>query len=114
MSRVSATDGTYAATVSPSVYATAFRISPSDSTPARRQRITVTVVTGEALKKSPYLAVYQPGVSGWGVSMSKVSSTTYRATITLRSGSAGTMRLKVIGVDSKGGRNATYLSLPIS
>ncbi len=112
-SRVTATDGTYAATVAPSVYAIGFRIAPSDATPARGQKITVTVITGETLKKNPYLAVYQPGMAGWGVTMSKVSSTTYKATISLKPGSAGPMKFKVVGYDTKGGRNETYLSLPL-
>ncbi|HLA16819.1 MAG TPA: FlgD immunoglobulin-like domain containing protein [Candidatus Limnocylindrales bacterium] len=114
MSRVTATDGTYTATVQPSVYAIGFRISPSDTTPARGQKVTVTVISGEALSKNPYLAVYQPGVAGFGATMLKVSSTTYKVTITLKSGSAGTMKFKVVGYDTKGGRNETYLSLPIS
>ncbi|HEY4632786.1 MAG TPA: FlgD immunoglobulin-like domain containing protein, partial [Candidatus Limnocylindrales bacterium] len=113
LSRVTATDGTYGATVQPSVYPIAFRIAPSDTTPARGQKITVTVITGEALKKNPYLAVYQPGVGGWGVTMSKVSSTKYKVTIRLKSGSVGTMTFKVVGYDTKGGRNQTYLRLPI-
>jgi flagellar hook assembly protein FlgD len=113
MSRVTATDGTYTATVSPGVHAAGFRMSSSDATPARGQRITITVVTAEALKKRPYLAVYQPGVKGWGVTMSRVSSTTYRVTIRLKAGSTGTVKFKAAGIDSKGGRNQTYLRLPI-
>jgi flagellar hook assembly protein FlgD len=113
VSRVTATDGTYESTVTPGVYATAFRMSSNDSTPARGQRITITVVTAEPLKKAPYLAVYQPGVKGWGVSMSRASTSTYRVTIKLKSGSTGTVKFKVAGVDSKGGKNQSYLRLPI-
>jgi hypothetical protein len=88
-------------------------MSSSDATPARGQRITITVVTAEALKKVPYLAVYQPGVKGWGVTMSKASTSTYRVTIRLKSGSTGTVKFKVVGIDWKGGRNQSYLRLPI-
>jgi hypothetical protein len=37
----------------------------------------------------------------------------YRATLTLRSGRTGTMRLRVSGYDAKGGGQASSLLLPL-
>ena len=101
-SQVRATDGTNVAVQRAPVVADAFRFVLSDSTPARRQRITVTVVTPESLSKNPTLAFFQPGIGAWTVSTHKVSSTTYRATVTLRSSGVGTLRIRANGYDSAG------------
>jgi flagellar hook assembly protein FlgD len=100
-STVTATDGTYSVTQRSSVVADAFRISPSDTTPARGQRLTVTLYSAEPLKKNPTLAVTQPGYATWSVSTSRVSSGVYRATVTLRSGGSGTpLALRANGYDA--------------
>jgi flagellar hook assembly protein FlgD len=110
---VTATDGTYAATQRVSVTADAFRISASDATPRRGQKLTVTAVSAEALDGAPRLKVYQPGRSAWAVTMKKVESRVYRVTIELRSGSTGTLRLRVSADDDRGGTQSSSLSLPI-
>jgi flagellar hook assembly protein FlgD len=110
---VRATAGDLAATQRVSVRADAFNIAPSDATPARRQRITVTITSAEALAAAPRLAVYQPGISAWTVATTKVASGVYRVTITLRASSTGTVRLKAYGKDSGGRLQATNLTLPL-
>jgi flagellar hook assembly protein FlgD len=100
---VRATDGAdLGAVQAVAVLADAFRIAPSDTTPGRGQRITVTATTAEALAAAPRLRVNQPGRSGWSVAMTRVSSGVYRATITFRSGPTGTTRLTVYGKDAAG------------
>jgi hypothetical protein len=112
-SLVRATDGTLAASQAVAVVADAFKVSTSDATPGRKQRITVTATTAEVLEARPRLAVYQPGIAVWRVSMSKVSSGVYRVTITLKSSHAGTLRLRVYGTDDDGGSQASNLYLPL-
>jgi hypothetical protein len=110
---VTAGDGSIEVTQSAAVTAAAFRITVSDSTPARGQRIKVTAVSGEALSRAPRLRVYQPGIGAWTVTMKKKATRVYKVTITLRSSSTGTLRLRVIGID-KGGRKQSsnrYLAL---
>jgi flagellar hook assembly protein FlgD len=110
---VTATDGTLAVTGRVSVVADAFATRSSDTTPARRQRITITTTSAENLKAAPKLRVYQPGVAGWTVTMTKVATRVYRVTITLKGGSAGTVRFKVSGTDSGGRSQSSVLALAI-
>jgi flagellar hook assembly protein FlgD len=112
-SQVRATDGTHVAVQRVAVVADAFRFVLSDSTPARRQRITVTVVTPEGLSKNPSIAFYQPGIGVWSVSTSKVSSTTYRATVTLRSSSTGMLRIRASGYDTSGRSQWASVYVPL-
>ena len=110
---VHATDGTLAASQAVAVVADAFKVSTSDASPGRKQRITVTATSAEALDARPRLAVYQPGIAVWRVTMSKVSSGVFRVTITLKSSHAGTLRLRVYGSDDDGGSQASNLYLPL-
>jgi flagellar hook assembly protein FlgD len=99
---VRATDGTNTAIQRVPVVADAFRFVLSDSTPARGQRITITAVTAETLSKNPRITIYQPGIGSWSVSTTKSTTTTYKATVTLRSSKTGTMRIRASGYDSNG------------
>jgi flagellar hook assembly protein FlgD len=112
-SEVRVTDGTSTAVQRATVVADAFRFVVSDVTPARGQRITVTLVTPEALSANPRIAVYQPGISTWAVGTTKVSSTTYRATFTLRSSRTGTLALKAYGTDTNGHSQRSFRYLPL-
>ena len=63
---MTATDGTLGTTQRASVVADAFRITVSDTTPARGQRLTVTATSAENLDTAPRLRVYQPGIRATG------------------------------------------------
>jgi flagellar hook assembly protein FlgD len=110
---VTATDGTFTSTQTVAFVADAFRISTTDATPTRGQRITVSAVTAEALDTTPSLRIYQTGITDWGVTMTRVDSRTWKATITLKSSSAGTLRLKVTAKDSTGASQFSNLVLPL-
>ena len=112
-STVVATDGTISITQRVAVMAEAFRISSSDTTPGRRQSITVRATTAEPLRAAPRLSVFQPGLAGWSVAMKLSSSGTYAAVITLRPSSTGTVRLKVSALDAGGRLQVSYLVLPL-
>ncbi len=112
-SAVTATDGTTAITQRVAVVADAFRIVASDTTPGRRQRFTVTAFSAESLGATPRLTVFQPGISAWSVAMVRSSSGVYVATITLKSSSTGTLRLKVSAPDSAGRAQYANLNLPL-
>ena len=111
--QVRATDGTHVAVQRVAVVADAFRFVLSDSTPARGQRITVTVVTAETLSKNPRITIYQPGIGSWSVSTTKSTSTAYKATVTLRSSSSGTMRIRASGYDANGRSQGASVSFPL-
>ncbi len=91
----------------------AFQMSVSDTTPARGQKVTVTATSAEPLKAAPRLYVLQPGKANWSVLMTK-SGTTYKATVTLKTGGGtGTMTFRIYGDDTGGGRNRSDLALPL-
>ncbi|HEY3334334.1 MAG TPA: FlgD immunoglobulin-like domain containing protein [Candidatus Limnocylindrales bacterium] len=112
-SEVRATGATNSAVQRAAVVADAFRFVVSDSTPGRGQRITVTIVTPEALSKNPRISFYQPGIDRWSVATTKVSSATYRATVTLRSSKTGTLRVRAYGYDTNGRAQAASIYLPL-
>lgn len=112
-SQVVATSALSTQTLRVAVVADAFKVAVSDTTPARGQTITVTATTAESLGTTPRLAVIQPGIAAWSVSMYRVSSGVYRVSVRLRSSSTGTLRLKVYATDSYGRAQYTNLSLPL-
>jgi flagellar hook assembly protein FlgD len=99
---VEATDGAVVASESVAFVADAFLVKPSDTTPRRGQRITITLTSAAPLAANPRVSIYQPGVTAWGVSTVRLSSTTYQATIRLRSGHTGTVTYKATGRDTAG------------
>ncbi len=103
LSYVTAGDGSVVVAQSVAFEADAFLIKPSDATPERGQTITVTVTSAEPLSTRPRLSVYQPGMAAWSATLSRVSGSTYRATIKLRTGAAaGSVSFKVSGLDVAG------------
>jgi flagellar hook assembly protein FlgD len=108
---VQATNGTQTAVQRAKVLAAAFRISVSDSTPRRGQRIRVTVISAEPLSTRPRLAISQPGRTTWRVTMTKVSKYKYRVTIRLKPSGTGKLRLRVYARDTLGNKQATTRNL---
>lgn len=113
-SRVFATDGVNGVTQAAKLAVDAFRVSLSDSTPARGQQITVTVVTTEPLRAAPRLAITQPGRAPVSVATARLSASTYRATLRLSSaGGTGALAVRVTGYDTDGGYNRSSFAYPI-
>jgi flagellar hook assembly protein FlgD len=114
-SHVSATDGDLTASQTVGFEMNAFAITSSTQKPKRGRSITIRAKPAEPLGGSVTMTISQPGKASWTVKMSKLSTGTYRATVTLKTGgSAGTLKISVQAKDSKGGRNKTYLKLPLS
>jgi len=114
-SHVTATDGDTSVSQSVGFEMNAFAITSSTSTPRRGRTITITAKPAESLAGSVTMSIWQPGKAAWTVKMSKLSSGSYRATVTLKTGgSAGTLKVSVQAKDAKGGLNKTYLKLPLS
>jgi flagellar hook assembly protein FlgD len=110
---VAATNGSQGASQSAGVVADAFRITVSDTSPARRQRITVTAATAEALGAAPRVTIYQPGIARYSVAMTRVAAGVYRVSITLKSSSTGRLRVLVAGRDGAGRAQNSSLYLPL-
>jgi len=114
LSYVTASDGTVAVAQSVAVEADAFVVKPSDSTPGRGQTITVTVTSAEPLAANPRVTISEPGITAWSVATVKLSSTTYRATIKLKTGgSTGTVTFKASGKDIAGATQSTRRAFPL-
>ncbi len=111
---VGASVGARAETHTTSVQAAAFELKPSATIVRRGRKMTVTVITSEALKGSPRLTVRQPGRVPYAVKLKRIGPSTYRATWTLKPGGrAGKLTLTVTGTDRGNGRNSTALVLRI-
>ena len=114
-SHVTATDGVFTVSQGVGFEMNAFAITSSTSTPKRGRSITITAKPAEALGGSVSMSIFQPGKLAWTVKMTKLSSGSYRATVTLKTGgSAGTLKVSVQARDAKGNLNKTYLKLPLS
>jgi hypothetical protein len=97
-----------------SVRAAAFELKPSATTVRRGRRMTLTVVTSEPLKGGPRLSVRQPGLLNYAVKLTRIGTSTYRASWTLKPGGrAGKVTLTVTGTDSSKGRNSTFVAVRI-
>jgi flagellar hook assembly protein FlgD len=103
--------GDLAVSQTAAVRADAFRITTSDTTPRRGQKVTFKVTSAEPLSSSVKLRVYQPGIRSWYVTMTRVSGRTYKATIRYRSSATGTVVIKVIARDSHGATQWSRLKL---
>jgi hypothetical protein len=112
-STISSGNGVLAVKQYASVLADAFKMVASDTTPAHGQKITITVTTVEKLSTAPRLYVVQPGRATWSVGLIKQNATTYRATLTVKSGAVGTIKFKAQAKDSKGKLQYSVLALPL-
>lgn len=114
-SSVTATDGDLSISQAVKVEMNAFAIVTSTARPRRGSSLTVTATSAEALSTTPRLYITQPGFSTWAVTMTRLNSRTFRATIIpKRGGAAGTLSLKVWARDYDGRSQATIRKLPLS
>lgn len=103
---IGATDGALGATGRVALLADGFRITISDTTPARGQTVTLYATSPEPLSAAPRLRVSQPGTAAFSLTMKKMSASVYKVIVKLRStGTAGTVRFSISGTDPAGGIN---------
>jgi len=96
------------------IFVGAFRIDVSDGTPARGDRLTVTLTSSEKLKSPPTIVVTQPGVKPRTVDTTAGHGGVYTATFKLSSkGDPGTLGLAVSGTDINGGAQSSSRSIHI-
>ena len=112
---VAASAGGFAITHSVKVEMNAFAIATSTATAKRGSRLTVSVTSAEATSGSIRLYVTQPGHAVWAVTMTRVDSRNFKATITPKTGgSAGKISLKVWARRLRRRSQSTYRVLPLS
>jgi flagellar hook assembly protein FlgD len=113
-SRVEATDGTTSVAQAVKVTASAFRLSLSDTTPSRGQRLTATVTSTEPLRSNPRIIVTQPGRPRVIVFTTRIATNRYRVTFRLSAGGQpGTLTLRPYGYDTAGGYNWSSFDYPV-
>jgi hypothetical protein len=111
---VAATNGVQGASQATTVQADAFRLAASVTTAVRGRAFTLSARTAERLSTTPVVVVREPGVAAWTVMMTKVSGSTWTATVKPRAGgSPGTLSLTVKARDSAGSRNSIVLRLDL-
>ena len=110
---VTSTTGAGVVTYRGSFWVGAFRMTTSKAAFTRGKSVTVTILTAEPLARNPSLTVTQPGLARYVLATTRVTSTTYRVTFTVRAGSTGSARLKAYGIDVNGQSQASYLTVPV-
>jgi flagellar hook assembly protein FlgD len=110
-SRVVATDGVTTMAQTATVRVDAFRVTLSDSTPARGQLVTATIVSTEPLRANPRLTWTQPGRAPVTLATVRTSAYGYRVTFRLRPGGpVGPLVVRISGYDVDRGYNASRLT----
>ena len=110
---VIATNGVQGATQRASVLADAFKITVSDSTPRSRPEDHGHGRDARDARQRLARQGLPAGDRRWSVATTKVSSTTYRVTLTMRSSSTGTVRIKAYGKDTNGQSQSASIYLPL-
>jgi flagellar hook assembly protein FlgD len=96
------------------VYVGAFRVTPLISSPQRGGRLTLTIVSTEALSGRPTVRFTHPGVAPWSATATKVDGKKYKLTVTIPDGGgAGTLTMQVTARDKEGGHNEGSATLPL-
>ncbi len=109
-----ATTGVGTMRVDRSVFVGPYRISVSDGTPARGQRLRITVDATERQHGAPTLVITQAGGSERRVRTRKDAHGDYVATVRLRTGGdAGTLRIEAVGRDDRGNRETQARELAL-
>jgi hypothetical protein len=97
-----------------SVYVGAYRISVSDATPRRGQKLRIRVDPTERQKGAPTLVLTQPGSSPRRIRTRRDRRGDFVAEVRLRSGGdTGTLRIAVTGRDDQGHREHLARELPL-
>jgi len=96
-----------------SIAAAAFVATPSTSTPAARSLFTVTFRGVEALAAPPTAAFRQAGGEPVRMSVTRLSSGSWRATVTVADGAPGPATVTLLGRDAAGGRNRTTVVITV-
>jgi flagellar hook assembly protein FlgD len=95
------------------VWATGFVITPSATSVAPGQTLTVTVASVEPLAAAPHVTFTQPGRSGVTVTATRLADGRYRATFKVATGTAGQGSVRVTGRDTGGQTNATVMAIAV-
>jgi flagellar hook assembly protein FlgD len=112
---VSASDGTFAISQSVKVDMNAFAIATSTSTPHRGSKMLLVATSAEPLSSGVIVYVQEPGLATWHVTLTKVDSRVFKATITLKTGgAAGTVRITVKARDLDGRTQSTVRTLTLT
>jgi hypothetical protein len=110
--RVTRPAGTYAHDVS--VYLMPFKMRTPTWKLRRGQAITLTFESAEPIKGKPLVSANQPGVKKYGLKVTRVSPTMFKARLaTRRAGKAGTMKIRIIGTDQAGGKQSKVFSMQV-
>lgn len=97
-----------------SVYVGAYRISVSDPTPGRGQKLRIRIDPTERQKGTPTLVLTQAGGGERRIRPRKEGHGDYIVTVRLREGGdTGTLRIRVVGRDDRGHRETQLRELPL-
>jgi spore germination protein YaaH/flagellar hook assembly protein FlgD len=96
------------------VWASAFSVVPNRTTVHAGQTLRVRFRSTEKLSSAPRVTFSQPGRTGVTVTATKLSDGWWKASFSVRSGSAGAGSIKVTAKDSEGGVNTTRVPIRVT
>jgi flagellar hook assembly protein FlgD len=96
-----------------SIVVDAFVATPSATTVAAGQTLTVRFRPVEPLARAPRATFTQAGRAAAVMTVTRLADGTYRATVRVAAGAPGAARVTISGVDSAGGKNTTVLLVTV-
>ncbi len=110
--RVKRPQGAYAHDVS--VYLMPFKMQTPAWKVRRGQVVTLSFQSAEPIKGRPVVTANQPGIKKYGLSVTKLSPTKFRARLaTRKAGSAGPMQIRILGTDVAGGKQSKVFTMSV-
>jgi PKD repeat protein len=100
-------------TLTRTVWATGFVVTPSASSVTSGQTLTVRVETVEPLGTKPIVTFTQPGRAGVSMTATKLADGSYRAVFKVAAGTAGAGSIKVTAKDTGGHWNTTIVAIAV-
>ena len=80
----------------------------------RGQTITITIDAAEPMKGRPVVTANQPGIAKYGLKVTRLSPTKFKARLATRSrGAAGPMKIRILGTDQGGGTRSKIFTIKL-
>jgi hypothetical protein len=110
--RVKRPQGAYAHDVS--VYLMPFKMRTPTWKVRRGQVVTLTFDSAEPIKGKPVVTANQPGVKKYGLRVTRLSATRFKARLaTRKAGSTGPMKIRIMGTDVDGGKQSKVFTMRV-
>lgn len=110
--RVKRPQGAYAHDVS--LHLMPFKMRTPTWKVRRGQAVTLTFDSAEPIKGKPIVTANQPGIKKYGLRVTRLSATRFKARLATRNaGTAGAMKIRILGTDIQGGKQSKVFTMRV-